>query len=109
MNDDKLPFSRPLLGDEEIDEVVAVLRSGWLTSGPRVHRFEREFASYVGSEHAAAVSSCTAALHLALLAHGIGPGDEVVTTPITGPPPRTASSWSARGRCSPTSIPARSS
>ncbi|TMA35610.1 MAG: DegT/DnrJ/EryC1/StrS aminotransferase family protein [Deltaproteobacteria bacterium] len=85
MNDDKLPFSRPLLGDEEIDEVVAVLRSGWLTSGPRVHRFEREFASYVGSEHAAAVSSCTAALHLALLAHGIGPGDEVVTTPITWP------------------------
>ena len=85
MNDDKLPFSRPLLGNEEIDEVVAVLRSGWLTSGPRVQRFEREFASYVGSEHAAAVSSCTAALHLALLAHGIGPGDEVVTTPITWP------------------------
>ncbi|HKA15272.1 MAG TPA: aminotransferase class I/II-fold pyridoxal phosphate-dependent enzyme [Myxococcota bacterium] len=85
MNGDKIPFSRPFLGDEEIEEVVAVLRSGWLTSGPRVQRFEREFASYVGSEHAAAVSSCTAALHLALLAHGIGPGDEVVTSPITWP------------------------
>jgi dTDP-4-amino-4,6-dideoxygalactose transaminase len=85
MNDDKLPFSRPFLGDEEIDEVVAVLRSGWLTSGPRVQRFEREFASYVGSPHAAALSSCTAALHVALLAHGIGPGDEVVTTPMTWP------------------------
>jgi dTDP-4-amino-4,6-dideoxygalactose transaminase len=85
MNDDKLPFSRPYLGEEEIDEVEAVLRSGWLSSGPRVQRFEREFASYVGSPHAAALSSCTAALHVALLAHGIGPGDEVVTTPITWP------------------------
>jgi perosamine synthetase len=73
MNEDKLPFSRPYLGDEEIDEAVAVLRSGWLTSGPRVQRFERDFADYVGSPHGAAVSSCTAALHLALLAHGIGP------------------------------------
>jgi dTDP-4-amino-4,6-dideoxygalactose transaminase len=85
MNDDRLPFSRPLLGDEEIDEAVAVLRSGWLTSGPRVQRFEREFASYVGSAHAAAVSSCTAALHLALLAHEIGSGDEVITTAMTWP------------------------
>jgi dTDP-4-amino-4,6-dideoxygalactose transaminase len=85
MNDDRLPFSRPMLGDEEIDEALAVLRSGWLTSGPRVQRFEREFASYVGSPHGAALSSCTAALHLALLAHEIGPGDEVVTTPMTWP------------------------
>src|SRR6266850_3021276 len=85
MNDDRLPFSRPFVGDEEIDEAVAVLRSGWLTSGPRVQRFEREFASYVGSAHAAAVSSCTAALHVALLAHEIAPGDEVVTTPMTWP------------------------
>jgi dTDP-4-amino-4,6-dideoxygalactose transaminase len=85
MNEDRLPFSRPFLGDEEIDEAVAVLRSGWLTSGPRVQRFEHEFASYVGSAHAAAVSSCTAALHVALLAHEIGPGDEVVTTPMTWP------------------------
>jgi dTDP-4-amino-4,6-dideoxygalactose transaminase len=85
MNDDRLPFSRPFLGDEEIEEAVAVLRSGWLTSGPRVQRFEREFAAYVGSPHAASLSSCTAALHVALLAHGIGPGDEVVTTPMTWP------------------------
>jgi dTDP-4-amino-4,6-dideoxygalactose transaminase len=82
---DRLPFSRPLLGEEEIEEATAVLRSGWLTSGPRVQRFEREFASYVHCEHAAALSSCTAALHVALIAHGIGPGDEVVTTPITWP------------------------
>ena len=85
MNDDRLPFSRPFVGDEEIDEVVAVLRSGWLTSGPRVQRFERDFAAYVGCDHAVAVSSCTAALHLALLAHGIGPGHEVVTTAMTWP------------------------
>ena len=85
MNDDRLPFSRPFIGDEEIEEAVAVLRSGWLTSGPRVQRFEREFASYVGSPHAAALSSCTAALHTALLAHEIGPDDEVVTTPMTWP------------------------
>jgi dTDP-4-amino-4,6-dideoxygalactose transaminase len=85
VSDGRIPFSRPCLGDEEIDEVVAVLRSGWLTSGPRVQRFEHEFGAYVGSEHAVALSSCTAALHVALLAHGIGPGDEVVTTPITWP------------------------
>src|SRR5262245_16420659 len=84
-DDERLPFSRPSLGAEEIDEVVAVLRSGWLTSGPRVQRFEREFANYVGSGHAAAVSSCTAALHLALLAHEVGRGDEVVTTSMTWP------------------------
>jgi len=80
-----LPFSRPLLGDEELQEVAEVLRSGWLTSGPRVQRFEREFATYVGAEHAVAVSSCTAALHLALLAHGVGPGDEVITSAMTWP------------------------
>src|SRR5262245_48822371 len=85
MDADRIPFSRPFLGDEEIEEAVAVLRSGWLTSGPRVQRFERDFASYVGSAHAAAVSSCTAALHLALLAHEIESGDDVVTTPITWP------------------------
>jgi UDP-4-amino-4-deoxy-L-arabinose-oxoglutarate aminotransferase len=83
--DDRIPFSRPVLGEEEIEEAIAVLRSGWLTSGPRVQRFEREFAAYVDCEHAVAVSSCTAALHVALLAHGIGPGDEVVTTAMTWP------------------------
>jgi UDP-4-amino-4-deoxy-L-arabinose-oxoglutarate aminotransferase len=81
----KLPFSRPSLGAEEVREVVEALESGWLAAGPRVARFEEEFARYVGAEHAVAVSSGTAALHLALLAHGIGPGDEVVTSALTWP------------------------
>jgi dTDP-4-amino-4,6-dideoxygalactose transaminase len=82
---DSLPFSRPSLGEAEIREVVDVLRSGWITSGPRVQRFESDFAAYVGSRHAVSVTSCTAGLHLALLAHGIGPGDDVVTTAMTWP------------------------
>jgi len=76
-------FAPPDLGEAEIDEVVAALRSGWLSTGPRVHQFERAFADYVGSPHAIAVNSCTAALHLSLLVAGIEPGDEVVTTPLT--------------------------
>ncbi|NOT24488.1 MAG: DegT/DnrJ/EryC1/StrS family aminotransferase [Acidobacteria bacterium] len=76
-------FSPPSIGDAEAGEVMAVLQSGWLTTGPRVERFEREFAAYVGARYALAVNSCTAALHLSLLAAGIGPGDEVVTTPLT--------------------------
>lgn len=83
MSDNKLPLSRPSLGEEEIREVLEVIRSGWITSGPRVKRFEEEFASYVGGRHAVAVNSCTAALHLALLGHGVGPGDEVVTSSMT--------------------------
>ena len=78
-----LVFGAPALGEEEIAEVVATLRSGWIGTGPRVARFEAEFARYVGMPHAVAVASCTAALHLALLAAGIGPGDEVITTPLT--------------------------
>jgi dTDP-4-amino-4,6-dideoxygalactose transaminase len=78
-----LVFGAPALGPEEIAEVVAALRSGWIGTGPRVARFEAEFARYVGEPFAVAVSSCTAALHLALLASGIGPGDEVITTPLT--------------------------
>lgn len=78
-----LPFSSPLIGDEEIEEVVDTLRSDWITTGPKVRRFEQEFASFVGAPDALAVSSCTAALHLALLVLGIGPGDGVVTTPLT--------------------------
>jgi dTDP-4-amino-4,6-dideoxygalactose transaminase len=85
MEDARIAFSRPSLGDGEIDEVMAVLHSGWLASGPRVARFEREFAAYVGAHHAVALSSCTAALHVTLLAHGVGPGDEVITSPITWP------------------------
>src|SRR5256712_1227550 len=80
---DFLPLSRPSIGSQEIEEVTACLRSGWLTSGPRVARFEEVFAETVGAAHAVAMSSATAGLHLALLAAGVGPGDEVVTTPMT--------------------------
>jgi dTDP-4-amino-4,6-dideoxygalactose transaminase len=78
-----LPFSPPLIGEEEIAEVVDTLRSDWITTGPKAKRFEREFAAYVGAADALAVSSCTAALHLSLLALGIGPGDAVITSPLT--------------------------
>lgn len=78
-----LVFGRPDVQEAEIDEVVATLRSGWIGTGPKVARFEQEFAEYVGAKHAVAVSSCTAALHLALLSLGVGPGDEVITTPLT--------------------------
>jgi dTDP-4-amino-4,6-dideoxygalactose transaminase len=78
-----LPFSIPDIDEREINEVVACLRSGWLTSGPRAARFESEFKDYVGARHALALNSGTAALHVALAALGIGPGDEVVTTPLT--------------------------
>jgi dTDP-4-amino-4,6-dideoxygalactose transaminase len=76
-------FAPPSIGQAEIDEVLDTLRSGWLSTGPRVHAFERAFAEYVGAKHAIAVNSGTAALHLALLAAQIGPGDEVITTPLT--------------------------
>jgi dTDP-4-amino-4,6-dideoxygalactose transaminase len=78
-----LVFGAPRIGEEEIAEVVAALRSGWIGTGPRVARFEAQFARYVEAPFAVALSSCTAALHLALLASGIGPGDEVITTPLT--------------------------
>jgi len=73
-----IPVARPCLGREEEAAVAEVLRSGWLSQGPRVAEFERAFADYVGAEHAVAVSSCTTALHLALLALGIRSGDEVI-------------------------------
>jgi perosamine synthetase len=78
-----LPFAAPLLGEEEIQGVVECLRSGWLTTGMKVKEFESKFAEYVGVKHAIAVNSCTSALHLALEAAGVGPGDEVITTPMT--------------------------
>ncbi len=79
-----LPFALPDIGEEEIAEVVDSLRSGWLTTGPKTQRFEREFADFIGSgAQALAVNSATAGLHLALEAFGIGPGDEVITTPYT--------------------------
>jgi dTDP-4-amino-4,6-dideoxygalactose transaminase len=78
-----VPFAKPAIGPEEIGEVLATLESGWLTTGPRVKLFEERFAAYTGARHAVAVNSCTAALHLALVAAGVGPGDEVITTPLT--------------------------
>jgi dTDP-4-amino-4,6-dideoxygalactose transaminase len=78
-----IPFHRPSIGQAEIDSVVAALRSGWLTSGPRTAQFENEFKDYVQASESLAVNSCTAALHLSLAALGIGPGDEVITTPLT--------------------------
>ncbi len=80
-----LVFGSPALGEAEIEEVVQSLRSGWLGTGPKVARFERDFAAYKGiaENRVAAVNSCTAALHVSLIAAGIGPGDEVITTPMT--------------------------
>jgi len=80
---DFLVFGAPLIEQPEVDEVLATLKSGWLGTGPKVAAFEKQFAAYQGVPEAAALNSCTAALHLALLAGGIGPGDEVVTTPMT--------------------------
>ena len=80
-----LGFQPPAIGDEEIEAVAETLRSGWLTTGPRSAELERRFAEFVEAEHVLAVASGTAALHLALLAVGVGPGDEVITTPITWP------------------------
>lgn len=81
--DTHLPFALPDITDEEIRAVVAVLRSGWITTGPEVKAFEQEFARYIGVRHAVAVNSCTAALHLALEALGVGAGDEVLTSTVT--------------------------
>lgn len=78
-----LVFGAPAIEQPEIDEVVDCLRTGWLGTGPKVARFEEAFARYRGAEHAVAVNSCTAALHLSILAAGLGPGDEVITTPMT--------------------------
>lgn len=78
-----LPFHSPLIEEDEINEVIDTLRSGWITTGPKVKRFEKELAEYVGAKHAVAVNSCTAGLHLALVAAGVGQGDEVITSPYT--------------------------
>ena len=78
-----IPIARPLISDEEKQAVLQVLESGMLAQGPTVEAFERAFAELCGVEHAVATSSGTTALHVALLAHGIGPGDEVITTPFT--------------------------
>lgn len=78
-----LIFGSPLIGEEEIDEVVSSMTSGWLGTGPKVAQFENDFRAYKGAPHASAVNSCTAALHLSILAAGIKPGDEVLTTAMT--------------------------
>jgi dTDP-4-amino-4,6-dideoxygalactose transaminase len=78
-----LPFSPPDISEEEISAVVDTLRSNWITTGPKTKQFEAQFASYIGATAALALNSCTAGLHIALAALGIGPGDEVITTPMT--------------------------
>ena len=83
MREEFLPFAPPNIGDAEIAEVSDALRSGWITTGPKTKQFEADFAAYLGAPSALAVSSGTAAMHLALVVHGIGPGDEVITTPMT--------------------------
>jgi dTDP-4-amino-4,6-dideoxygalactose transaminase len=78
-----LPFSPPLLGEEEEREVIDTLRSGWITTGPKTQQFEKDLASYLNVPNVLTVSSCTAALHLSMIVLNIGPGDEVITTPYT--------------------------
>jgi perosamine synthetase len=80
---DFLPFHLPEIDEAEVQAVVHVLRSGWLTTGPQTKQFELEFARFVGAQHAVAVNSCTGALHLALEAVGVGPGDEVLVPTLT--------------------------
>ena len=81
--DNFLVFGSPLIEQPEIDEVVDCLKKRWIGTGPKVHQFENDFAQYKGSRHALALNSCTAALHLSMIASNIGPGDEVITTPMT--------------------------
>ncbi len=78
-----LIFGSPLIEDEEIDEVIACLKSAWIGTGPRVAQFEADFASYKGVNQAVALNSCTAALHLSFLVANLQPGDEIITTPLT--------------------------
>jgi dTDP-4-amino-4,6-dideoxygalactose transaminase len=83
MRRDYLPYCRPALEEDDIQAVVRTLRSGWLTTGPSVVEFQREFAAAAGARHAIALSSCTAALHVGLLAAGVGPGHEVITPSLS--------------------------
>jgi len=82
-SDEFLVFGSPLIGDDEKREILDCLETGWLGTGPKVARLEREFRAYKQAAHSVAVNSCTAALHLSMLAAGIGPGDEVITTALT--------------------------
>ena len=83
MRKDFLPFAKPLIGEDAIADVADSMRSGWVAMGPKTIKFEEDFSKYVGSTWALSVNSATAGLHLALLALDIGPGDEVITTPMT--------------------------
>jgi len=83
MRSDFLNFAPPLIGEEEIEEVVKTLREGWITTGPRAQRFEADFAKFVGAPASLAVNSATSAMHIALAALGIGEGDSVVSTTMT--------------------------
>lgn len=83
MRKEFLPFSKPSIGQEEIDEVVDSLKSGWITTGPKVQKFECQFSGFTGSPFSIAVNSATSGLHIAYLAAGLKPGDEVITTPMT--------------------------
>src|SRR4051794_36216007 len=82
-NEPYLPFAAPSIDDDEIRAVEKVLREGWITTGPTTLAFEKAFAEYIGVPFASAVNSCTAALHMMLVAHGVGPGDEVVLPSLT--------------------------
>ena len=82
---DFLPFHRPWFDEQEEQAVIEVLRSGWITKSKRTVEFEKRFGEYTGAKYAVGLNSCTAGLHLSLLALGIGPGDEVITTPVTFP------------------------
>lgn len=79
----QIPFALPSIGDDEINSVVDTIRSGWLTMGKKTFEFEEAIALYTGAKYAVALNSCTAALHLSLIASGVKPGDEVITTPFT--------------------------
>jgi dTDP-4-amino-4,6-dideoxygalactose transaminase len=81
--DNFLVFGSPMIEDAEINELVKSMKTGWLGTGPKVERFEHDFSKYKGVDYIAAVNSCTAALHLSILAAGVEPGDEVITTPLT--------------------------
>jgi dTDP-4-amino-4,6-dideoxygalactose transaminase len=83
MRDTFLVFAQPLIEQAEMDEVLDSMRKAWIGTGPKVHQFERDFAAYIGLPHAAALNSCTAALHLACLTMDLRPGDEVITTAMT--------------------------
>ena len=83
LKDNFITFGSPAIGQEEIDEVLDCLKTGWLGTGPKVKKFEEQFKNYNKSSYAIGLNSCTAALHLSLLALGISQGDEVITTPLT--------------------------